>query len=64
MSLYDVIFTREIYYITDKVVKYENSKLRYMGKIYNDWKTIKEKERDGIEDILALYSALVGKFDY
>ena len=50
-SIYDVLFTRKIYDIIDKFVKSENSKLRYMGKRVNDWKTIKEKERHGIKDI-------------
>ena len=63
-SIYDVLFTRKIYDIIDKFVKSENSKLRYMGKRVNDWKTIKEKERHGIKDILALYTELGGKFDY
>lgn len=60
---YDVLLDKRMYHIIKDVIQSKNAKIRYNGKQYYDDKTISQKEKMGLQNILDAYEALGGSFD-
>jgi hypothetical protein len=61
---YDVSFTSNYYSIVKDIIKSKNVKLRCIGTQYYKDRTITEKEKQGLQNILDAYEALGGSFSF
>ena len=61
---YDVAMNNRLYNIVKDVIKSKNVKLRHNGKQYYNDRSISEKEKQGLQNILDAYEALGGATNF
>lgn len=61
---YDVKLDQNLYNIIKDIISSKNVKIRYNGKQYYKDRTVTEKEKKGLQNILDAYKALGGTFNF